>query len=464
MRKRAKTRSRLSRTKEMRKSADQRLNGASRLDVNGWIFLKVRGDASDIGFQNGKLLTNEIVHAVEAVKLLAEGGYGRSWKFFCDTAMQLFWPKLPAEYRDEIQGIVDGVKANRAGSVRLEDIMGLNSYFDVVSYHYWLKSKEAGQQKQISRAEHCSAFIATGDQTEDGQIVLAHNTWFQYLPGRTYNVMIDSSPTKGERFVMQTMPGTISSGTDWYVNNHGLVVSETTITGMTTFNPDGLPYFLRSRKAVQYASTIDEWVKIMIEKNSGGYADDWLVGDTKTGEIAWLELGTFKHKLERTRNGYFLGSNVALSDEVRSETSYDYGDKSTSCTARYERLKELVGANEGKLNVEFAKVLLADHHDSYSNEDKANRNTICGHIEADPRGIPEWEYGPSYPGGSFDGKVTDSTLAKQGAFWAHWGKPCDMAFEADTFLKSHPEYEWQRPRLRDVRPYPWTLFVTTPEE
>ena len=33
------------------------------------------------------------------------------------------------------------------------------------------------------------------------------------------------------------------------------------------------------------------YVKIMLDGNNGGYANDWLLGDRKTGEIARFELG-----------------------------------------------------------------------------------------------------------------------------------------------------------------------------
>ena len=35
-----------------------------------------------------------------------------------------------------------------------------------------------------SRAEHCSAFVATGSYTKDGRVVIAHNNWTSYLDGR----------------------------------------------------------------------------------------------------------------------------------------------------------------------------------------------------------------------------------------------------------------------------------------
>lgn len=440
-------------------STSELLANSARVDVNGWIIVRARGTPYQVGFQQGSLLANEILDAIEALKLVGEKGYRRNWKFFCETAMNLFWPKLTEEYKEEFQGIVDGVLANKVRNVRLQDIAALNGYFDSVSYHYWLKSKEKAAISRLARAEHCSAFIATGDGTADGKIVLAHNTWFQYLPGARYNAILDVSPVAGKRFIMQTMPGTISSGTDWYLSEAGLVVAETTITGMTTFNPEGSPYFLRARKAIQYAEDVDSWVKIMLDSNNGGYADDWLIGNIRTGEIALLELGTFNHKLERTRNGAFVGSNLATSEEVRSETKMKYDNEGSSCAARQQRLNELIHVNKGKIDSELAKVVLADHRDSYTNMDTPGRNSICGHIESDGRGVPEWEYGPYYPGGCFDGKVTDSSMAERGRFWAHWGRPCDIRFDAETFLRNRPEYEWQRRRLKDVTPYPWTLMA-----
>ena len=61
----------------------------------------------------------------------------------------------------------------------------------------------------------------------------------------------------------------------------------------------------------------------MLEGNNGGYANDWLLGDRKTGEIAQFELGLKHHRVWRTKDGYFVGSNFAsdpkvLADETRS--------------------------------------------------------------------------------------------------------------------------------------------------
>jgi len=43
-------------------------------------------------------------------------------------------------------------------------------------------------------------------------------------------------------------------------------------------------------QGVAVRRSIDEYTKIMLDGNNGGYANDWLIGDRKTNEVAQLEL------------------------------------------------------------------------------------------------------------------------------------------------------------------------------
>ncbi len=45
----------------------------------------------------------------------------------------------------------------------------------------------------------------------------------------------------------------------------------------------------------------------MKDGNNGGYANNWLLADRKTKEIASLELGLKNVTLQRTMDGYFVG-------------------------------------------------------------------------------------------------------------------------------------------------------------
>ena len=415
-----------------------------------------------MGFQNGYLLAQEIQDTIEAQKVHISGAYKRDWLFFRETGMNLYWRKVPAEYKTEIEGITDGIKRRGISGISLEDVVALNGLDDTISYHLWLRARDDRSRTPTTRDQRCSAFIATGKTTHDGKILIAHNTWSSYLIGNS-NVIVDASPSNGKHFLMQANPGSLSSETDWCLNTCGLLITETTISGANTFNPEGTPYFVRARRAVQHANTIDEWIKTMIKDNNGGYANDWLVGDVKTGEIAMLELATFNHAIRRTFDGVFVGSNIATSEKVREETKFNYEDKFGCCTARCQRWSQLIESNRTLLDVDMAKEFLADHYDVLSGQNTPNRNTLCGHVELDDRGVPEWELGPYYPTGAYDGKVTDSVLAMSGAFWAHWGKPCNSDFDARLFLSQHPEYSWQRPRLKNIGAYPWTLFNPSPK-
>src|SRR5205085_7964476 len=86
------------------------------------------------------------------------------------------------------------------------------------------------------------------------------------------------------------LPGLTHSGDDFGVTSTGIIITETTISNFNGFDPNGIPEFVRARKAMQYSASIDDYARIMKEGNNGGYANNWLVADRKTNEIASLEL------------------------------------------------------------------------------------------------------------------------------------------------------------------------------
>ena len=158
--------------------------------------------------------------------------------------------------------------------------------------------------------------------TKDHQIVIAHNNWTSYLAGERWVVIFDIQPEHGNRILMDGFPGVITSDDDFGVNSAGMMITETTITQFEGWDPNGKPEFMRSRKALQYANNIDDYVRIIKEGNNGGYANDWLIGDRKTGEIAYLELGLKNTPLWRTKDGYFVSSNFARDPKlIHEETS-----------------------------------------------------------------------------------------------------------------------------------------------
>jgi hypothetical protein len=430
-----------------------RLKGSSRGDRDGWITVRLQGSPEDVGYQHGKLLAPEIADALAVAKLNLTHDGKRDWAFYRKAAQTVFWPRVDAEYRQEMQGIADGATA--AGvEVDVWDVVALNASIEVGYYTAVLdKSGKSGAP------DKCSAFVATGHYTRDGRPVIAHNNWSGYLEGSRWNVIFDLRPTAGHRILMDGMPGLIHSGDDFGINSAGLAITETTITGFVGFDPTGVPEFARARKAMQYAATIDDFDRIMRAGNNGGYANAWLVADENTGEIARLELGLRNVTLERTKDGYFAGANFPVSPKLAAEeTKFRLDDPSLSANARSTRADQLLQASVGKVDVAFAKAYLSDHHDSYEKKaDAPSERSLCGHVDLSPRGMGDW-FSAWGPAGTVQSKVADAAMAKRMALEAAMGHPCGLTYRAAPHLAKHADHAWAKPLMRDLVASPWTLF------
>jgi Phospholipase B len=442
---------------------DPRLKDAYRYERGGWVYVHIEGDPETIGFQHGYLLGPEIIDAFPAVSAGMTRSTKRDWPFFRDVAREQLWPKLDPEYQQELQGIAEGLNARTGSQLDVYDIVALNSFEEVPDYYVpWLNKQEnAKHPPNLKSPGNCSAFVATGSWTKDGRIVIAHNNWTSYMNGERWRIIFDIQPTKGYRILMDGFPGVIASDDDFGINSNGLMVTETTITQFEGWNPDGKPEFMRARKALQYAGSIDDYTRIMLDGNNGGYANDWLLGDQKTGEIAQLELGLKAYKLWRTKDGVFAGSNWARDPKVIKLDTPEFkpADMATSPNARRARWDQLLNENKGKIDVGLAQQMLADHVDSFEKKTDVNERTLCGHLDVSQRGVGIWAWDPYYPGGAVQGKATDSSMTKQMRIVARVGHPCGEDFLAKPFLAAHPEYSWQEPYLRDMKAGPWTTFT-----
>jgi hypothetical protein len=433
------------------------LSRAVREETNGWVFLHIEGKPFVRGFQHGYLLAKEIAESLRVAKYTNWWDTGKEWSFFVEETLRMFAPKIEPEYREEMEGITAG--GRKAGiEVSYGDIVLLNASSEIMGYWYPWSQKESGPSP---KGGGCSAFIATGKATADGRIVMAHNTWTTSVTCDS-NIVIDLLPEKGCRILMQGFPAGIHSGTDFFICSSGLVGTETTIDSFKGFDPAGIPEFIRVRKAMQYASNLDEFLKIMISGNNGGYANTWLLGDVRSNEIARLELGLKNHPVERTRDGFYSGSNITQAIPLlREETDSDFDNIKLSNIARRVRWLELFDQWMGKIDIERAKLMLADHYDVYAGKEQPGDRTICGHFELapDPAGLPgdSWAK-PYYPGGALDGKVVDATMALEMAFWGKWGSSCDIPFDAEKFLQEHRQYDYLTGYLKSRPVQPWTVF------
>ncbi len=439
-------------------SPDSRLQGGFRSGPeSGWTFVHLQGNPGAIGYQHGYLLSNEIEDAKRAIELSTTHDVKHSWAELRDIAEQYFLPKLTPEYREELAGMQQGLEA-KGSKLDLVDLVTMNGFMEFTYYYDDMRRKDVkGAVTPSHPPEHCSAFVATGSYTKDGRIVIGHNNWTDYLTATRWDIIFDIVPTSGHHLIMDGVPGLIHSADDFGMNDAGILITETTIGKFHGFDKTAVPEFVRARRAMQYSESIDDFARIMEDGNNGGYANTWLIGDRKNNEIGRLELGLKTVTLERTKDGYFVGSNFPINPKLVTEETDFPADPNEPNNVRHRRWDQLMAQNKGKIDVELGKKFETDHYDIIEKQIDPNERTICGHIDRSPRGMPGW-FGPHGPAGVAEVKVADSAMAEKMSFVAGMGHPCGVEFHAAEFLKGHKEYAWQSGMLQDLKANQWAVF------
>jgi hypothetical protein len=437
-------------------------NGMS-YEKNGWKYISIHGKPKERGYAYGYLCAKDFKEVQEMLNFNMLESYGNTWEYFIKEIGNDFKDftkeKFP-EIFDEMTGIAEGCNAGGC-STSLEEIMAWNFYCSIPSWYPIKSGVRAG--KEGGAADKCSAFIAVGDYTEDGKIVVAHNSFVDYIDGQFSNIILDLNPSDGCRFIMQTSPCWIWSGTDFFVTANGIIGTETTIGGFNQYEMK-TPIGYRIRMAMQYGKTLDDYVKYLLDGNSGDYANSWLFGDTNTNEILRIELGLKYHNIERTKNGMFIGFNGAYDPRIRNLECENSGfyDIRRHQGARLVRLNELMDEHKGKINIDIAKKIIADHYDVYLHkENNPCSRTVCSHYDLDAREYMSQADRPKpfSPRGAVDGIVCDTTLAKNMSFEGIWGSSCGRAFDKNEFCNKHIQWAIFCPYLKDRPSQEWTVFT-----
>jgi hypothetical protein len=429
----------------------QRHGPAYRFPQAGWIVLHIEGEPYERGYQHGKLLAPEIAAYLRCfAAILGPKAPTEAWHNTRRLVNALFVRRFEKEFLEEMKGIADGATAAGARfdgrPIDLVDIVGLNCWPEIETLDSALEATPTGLEgirfphpqpraKPDPRPEHCSAFAATGPATADGKIVFGHITMFSLYAANFYNVWIDIKPAKGHRVLMCGYPGAMQSGMDYYLNDAGLLIAETTI-GQTRFDIKGKTEASRIRQASQYASTIDQAVEILKKDNNGLYTNEWLLGDINTNEIALFELGTHKSKLHRSSKnqwiggteGFYWGCNNTKDLELRLETVASVEGRPANIvfhpSERDIAWQKLYHQHKGKIGVEFGKLAFTTPP-----------------LAAHP---------------SLDAKFTTSDLAKELKSYALFGPPLGRTWEP-TF-----EQRKQFPEIKPLVSNPWTILHANP--
>ena len=447
-------------------------------EKNGWLCISVSGNPKERGYAYGKLIHKEMKKVKDTLDFIIYNDYGVKWEVFIEASNKHYKQKILdqfPEFYEEMAGFAEGCTAGGT-KMDVDEVVAWNNYFTLTE-SWWANMPEeeaiavkgsavsnVAASREGGAVERCSAFIAVGDWTVDGKIVCAHNNFANFVDGQLAKYVIDLNPTNGNRILMMGFPGWIWSGTDFFVTSAGIIGTETTIGGFIAYQPN-IPISCRIRNAMQYGNNLDDYEKMLLDGNSGDYANSWLFGDTNKNEIMRIELGLRFHNTERTSNGYFIGFNAPYDPRIRNLECVNTGidDIRRHQGARKVRLADLMDLHKGNLNIDIAKKIMADHYDVYLNKENPCSRTCCSHYELDAREYMSDQSRPKpfQPRGALDGNVVDTNMAKAMSFSLRWGNSCGMPFDKNKFCDENRVWDYLRPYLEDRPQQPWTTFGIT---
>ncbi|MBZ5583119.1 MAG: hypothetical protein LAQ30_13130, partial [Acidobacteriia bacterium] len=401
------------------REAVQTFGPAYRYPARGWIYLHIQGKPYERGYQHGYLMAREIPEYLErCASDLGGQADAQAWGQYRTSANALFLRGFDREILEEMRGIADGANANGARwlgrKLDLIDIVVANTEVEMGELRGAVNTTPTGLEglefdlpnyarpTKPAATDRCSAFAATGPATRDGKMIVGHVTWWPLTLAEQTNVMLDIQPESGHRMLIQSYPGGIESGTDWYQNDAGMVLTETTIR-QTPFNIEGAPVAFRARRAIQYGGNIDQVVRELGARNNGLYTNEWIIGDGKNNEIALFELGTRHTRLWRSSKDEWFGG----------APGFYWGDNnSKDLTVNLEYQPDPQGPPSYVPYVPGARDLA--WQDLYSR--------YKGRID-EQFGFLAFRTSPLVSGGTMDAKIATADMANRLMVWAAFGRP-----------------------------------------
>jgi hypothetical protein len=141
-------------------------------DINGWKYISISGSPKERGYMYGKICSGDFKNIQKMLDYFILESYGYSWPELIEKINNSISSKIKENYRefyDEMVGIADGCNS-QGTETTVSEIIAWNFYMSI-SYWYSTINKNSAR-KEGGSGDKCSAFIAVGDYTQNGDIVV----------------------------------------------------------------------------------------------------------------------------------------------------------------------------------------------------------------------------------------------------------------------------------------------------
>ena len=310
----------------------------------------IEGTPYERGLIYGKL-SGELVKSQEKVFIAQIENLipSRSWQRFLLMTIGFFnkdlTSNIPRENLEEIYGVSKSFS---------DDYDYISSkYARILNYH---AAHDIGHALNDYSMVGCTSFALNGDKTQDHQLLVGRN--FDFYMGDDFakdKLILFVNPDKGYKFASYSWAG--FTGVVSGLNEKGLSV---TINAAKSDLPSGskTPISIVAREILQYASTIDEAIRIA-GKRETFVSETFMVSSKKDGKAVLIEKSPTKTGVYQTDGNTLICANHYQSETFRKDPVNLKNIEESDSKWRYARTQKLLGAH-GNFTVADAIAVLRD--------------------------------------------------------------------------------------------------------
>lgn len=325
--------------------------GEGYMEVMGpLVFMHLKGSPYEIGLQHGTLLAhlvpdesliemggqfNPLTAQVSGVNRLIQGFQQFYFRYKINPWIDR---NIPEDVYKELEGIIYGVSQGQE-SAPLEIIMGNVS-------------------QDLGMTFACTSMAAFGEATASGSLYHARNLdHIGMIDWAEHGFVVIYEPDQGYPFITHIYP--IHAGTMQAMNNQGITVSVNySLVDRSDNSLDGMAMVFLIRQIVQYASTLDEAIEIVLN-TPRTFGLNILISDSKVPDAVVLEVDPNRYAIRRGNDQVLYTAN-----RYNSEYMQQFQTPGWLASARREnRLSQFFADNHGKVTVESLVNLLRDRNE-----------------------------------------------------------------------------------------------------
>ena len=311
------------------------------------VFMHLKGTPYEMGFQHGTFLAHlfpeeELLTLKDELNPLnaPTSGFDRlvqGFKKFYFQYKMAPWIRrnIPEDLLQELEGIVFGVSGDENADP-MDVIIGNVS-------------------QDLSMTFGCTSIVAFDEATATGSLYHARNLDnLSMMDWAQYGYVVVYEPDHGYPFITHIYP--IYAGTMQAMNNQGITVSMNySLVDQVDNSLDGMAMLFLMRQIVQYASTLDEAIELVLS-TPRTFGMNIVISDSKLPDAVVVEVDANRYAIRKAKDGLLFATNRYNTEYMRQYQTSGW----LSSARREERIAQFFSDHYGDIGVKSMVELLRD--------------------------------------------------------------------------------------------------------